>query len=413
MMGMSWHRSTHNAALVVLMTSIVLGSAGSARADVVTDWNQQVVTIGGPQIQRTLAMVHIAMFDAVNAIEGRYTPYLLLPPPPTGASAEAAAASAAHGVLVRLFPSQAQSLAAALAASLSGVGGSQSKSDGVAFGDLVALAIYQARLADNILAPGPIYIPGSDPGDYQLTTSTPPQPVNTNAPNWIPFALRSTSQFRPNGPARLRSVQYARDVKEVERLGALVNSERTADQDEIGRWHTEMAQFQFNRIARAEVANDCRDLVEHARLFALLNIAMADAVASVFEAKYTYRFWRPVTAIQHADVDGNVRTKADPTWAPFLPTPPHPEYPAAHAVVQTAAARVMKAYFGRKYRFETTSPTVPGVIRFYEDFDAFAAEGADARVFGGMHFRTSLEEGSRQGKRVANWVLKNFLLPLD
>jgi hypothetical protein len=396
-----------------IATAALAASAGMASADVVSTWNGHVVTIGGPAIQRTLAMVHIAMFDAVNAVEPRYTPYLRLPAPAAGTSAEAAAAGAAHGVLVRLFPNQAVLLGTALANSLAGVPDGPGKTSGVVYGDIVASLIYDARLADNILAPGPIFVPGSSPGDYQLTTSTPPQPVNTNAPNWIPFALRSASQFRPNGPAALSSVRYARDLDEVQRLGGAVSAERTMEQEESGRWHTEMAQFQFNRIARSETANDGRDLLEHARLFALLNIAMADAVTSVFDAKYSFAFWRPVTAIRNADIDGNDRTIADPAWAPFLPTPPHPEYPAAHAVVQRAGARVMKAYFGPHHAFATTSPTVAGIVRSYEDFDAFADEGSMARIIGGMHFRSSLDEGGRQGTQVANWVLSRVMLPLD
>jgi hypothetical protein len=398
---------------LALSLGITLGTVIPARADVVSTWNQQVVTMGGPQIQRTLAMVHIAMFDAVNAIEPRYTPYLQLPAPPLGTSAEAAAAAAAHGVLVRLFPGQSMLLAAALAASLANVPDGPGRTSGMEYGDAVASVVVHLRQIDDILAPGPLYVPGSNPGDYQLTTSTPPQPVNTNAPNWVPFALDSAAQFRPNGPAALSSLRYARDLDEVQRLGGALSAERTAEQELIGRWHTEQAQFQFNRIARAETANDGRDLLDHARLFALLNIALADATTSVFDAKYAFTFWRPVTAIRSADVDGNDRTAADPTWSPFLPTPPHPEYPAAHAVVQGAGARIMKAYFGPNYAFQTTSPTVAGVIRSYADFDAFAAEGASARIFGGMHFRGSLEEGGRQGTKVANWVLGHVLLPLE
>jgi hypothetical protein len=280
---------------------------------------------------------------------------------------------------------------------------------GVAYGDLVAQAIYDARVSDNILAPGPTYIPGTAPGNYQLTTPGPPQPVNTNAPNWVPFALRSASQFRPNGPDALRSARYARDLAEVQERGALAGSTRTADEDVIARWHTEQAQFQFNRIARAETPGDGRELIEHARLFALLNIALADATTSVFDAKYAFNWWRPVTAIRNADIDGNPATFADPAWAPFLATPPHPEYPAAHGVVQAAGARVMKAYFGPHYSFSTTAPAVPGTVRTYADFDSYAAEGELARILGGMHFRTSIKEGSRQGTRVANWVIDNYL----
>lgn len=396
---------------VTLAGSLGLLAATPARADVITDWNQHVITIGGPQIQRTLAMVHIAMFDAINAIAPQFTPYLSLPAAPPAASAEAAAASAARGVLVRLFPAQQATLDAFLAASLATVPDGPSETAGVAFGDLVAERIFVARLTDNILNPGPLYVAGTAPGDYQLTTPGPPQPVNTNAPNWVPFAMQSASQFRPNGPPALTSWRYATDLAEVQQRGALAGSNRTADEDIIARWHTEQAQFQFNRIARAEAPNDDRQLIDHARFFALLNIALADATTSVFDAKYAFNWWRPVTAIRQADVDGNPDTIVDPTWAPFLTTPPHPEYPAAHGVVQAAGARVMKAYFGPQYSFSTTAPAVPGAVRSYADFDAFVEEGRLARVLGGMHFRSSLEEGTRQGKQVGNWVIDHYLLP--
>ena len=398
--------------------AITLGLASSlavsatAHADVIATWNQQVVASGGPQTQRTFAMVQVAMFDAINAIEQRYTPYLALPAAPAGASAEAAAAAAAHGVLVRLFPSQQAALDALLAASLAPLAPGVDRDNGVQYGDVVAAAVFNARSNDNMLAAGPVYVTTGAPGDYQLTTPGPPQPVNSNAPNWLPFALESASQFRTNGPPSLTSVRYARDLFEVEMLGGSTSAIRTADQEQLGRWHTEQAQFQFNRIARAETANDGRDLLEHARLFALLNLAMADATTSVFDSKYTYRFWRPSTAIRNADSDGNDSTAGDGTWTPFLTTPPHPEYPAAHGAVQAAGSRVMKDYFGPHHPFTTTSPTVPNVTRVYEDFDAFTAEGMEARVIGGMHFRSSLEEGARQGKRVGNWVLSHYLLPL-
>lgn len=406
-MTSSW--CSRKTAVIFAAVSVLAGN--SARADVVTAWNQRVVTNGGPAIQRTLAMVHIAMFDAMNAIERDYRPYLRLKKPPRDASAEAAAASAAYGVLLRLFPSQQPALAATLAASLASVPDGPAEDDGVAFGDLVAQAVFDARLADNILVPGPLFVNGTEPGEYRLTTPGPPQPVNTGASNWVPFAMRDAWQFRPVGPPALTSALYARDLDETHRLGGASSAERTVDQEEFARWHTEMAQFQFNRIARAEVEHDGRSTLEHARLFALLNIAMADAVTAVFDAKYTYLFWRPSTAIRNADVDGNPDTLVDLTWSPFLTTPPHPEYPAAHGAVQGAGARVLTSYFGRHYAFQTTSPTVPGVTRSYGSFYDFAREGAAARIFGGMHFRNSLEVGSRQGRQVADWVLERYLRP--
>ena len=387
-------------------------ASGTARTDVVERWNEQAVATGGPAIERTLAMVHIAMFDAVNAIEPRYTPYLTLPAAPKVALAEASAASAAYGVLTRLFPDQRPALTMTLAKTLVAVPEGPGKAEGVHYGDLVAQAICKARLADNMSTPGPIFTWDSTPGRYQLTTPGPSQPANTNVVNWVPFALRSVAQFRPHGPPRLTSGTYARDFEEVRRLGGSTSSERTLEQEEIARWHSEQVPLQFNRLARAEAAKDGRDLLEHARLFALLNLALADALTSAFEAKYAYLSWRPVTAIQNADSDGNPHTSQDLAWAPFLLTPPAPEYPSAHSAMQSAGARVMTAYFGEPYAFHSTSSAVPGLTRSYQSFTAFRDEGALARILGGMNFRSAVEEGVRQGTNVADWVLEHYLLPL-
>ena len=406
---MKVRRSVLRLACLVLL--VTLSAAASAGADVITRWNEQVIALGGAS--RTLAMVHVAMFDAFNAIQPRYHPYLQLPAPPAGAIAEAAAASAAYGVLVRLLPGNVTQLNATLASSLASLPDGAGKTSGVRYGDIVASVMYQSRLADNMLIPGPTYSSTDLPGVYQITAPGPPQPVNTNAPNWIPFVLTSASQFRPAAPPALTSRRYADDLNETRAFGALASPYRSAVDDETAVWHTELAQFQMNRIAMAEVVTDGRDLLAHARLFALLNLALADAQTSVFDAKYAYLFWRPVTAIRNADLDHNARTDVDPGWSPFLTTPPHPEYPAAHGVIQTAATRVLQKYFGEHYGFDTTSPTVPGVTRHYDDFDAFTAEGGFARILGGMHFRNSVEVGHREGKSVANWILEHCLTPLS
>ena len=399
--------------MAAAISLVIVMAAAPVRADIVTDWNLHTFAAGGPQAPRTLAMVHLAMFDAINAIEPRYRPYLTLPAPPAGASAEAAAASAAHGVLVRLFPAQAASLLAALNASLAAIPDGQAETDGVAFGDLVAAALYNARLADNILTPGPFYVSSGEPGVYQITTPGPPQPVNTGAPTWVPFAMTSASQFRPGPPPGLTSIRYARDVNETKDWGGSVSAFRSAYDDETARWMTETSPPSLNRVARAEVTADGRGLLAHARLFALLNVAFADAATAVFDAKYTYLFWRPVTAIRNADLDDNDRTALDANWSPFVATPPHPEYPAAHGTFTTAGARVLERYFGQHYAFDATSPAVPGVTRTYESFDAFAEDAGLARIFGGMHYRNSIEVGQRQGTSVGNWVMGNVLQPLD
>ncbi len=393
--------------------AVVLLTGAPVRADVVTDWNQQVFASGGPQLQRTLAMMHLAMFDAMNAIDPRYRPYLDLPAPPAGADPEAAAAAAARGMLVRLFPAQAAALDAKLIASLANIPSGAGKTSGLQYGDLVAQVLYQARVNDNILVPGPVYINGTEPGVYQITTPGPPQPVNTGARDWVPFGLRGAAQFRPGPPPALTSVRYARDLNETKAFGDAASVVRTPSQSETANFFIEQSPFSLNRAARDEVASDGRGTMAHARLFALLNMAMADAVTSVFDAKYTYLRWRPVTAIRNAESDGNPRTEADPGWSSFVATPPHPEYPAAHGTVTTAGARVLTRYFGPHHEFLATSPNVPGAIRQYQSFDAFAIDAGEARIFGGMHVRTSIDVGQHQGKQVANWVLGHYLQPLS
>jgi hypothetical protein len=346
----------------------------------------------------------------VNSIERRYTKYLVLADAPHGTSPEAAAAAAGYGVLVRLLPAQQGAFQAKYDALLALVPDGPAKEDGIALGDAVAADIVAARADDHMLDPNPPYVPGTGPGVYQLTG---PPVVNTGAYRWVPFALAAISQFRPNGPVPVTHPQYIHDLEETAEFGKAASASRTGDQEITARWHVEMAQFGLNRVARAAVDSEGLPLVESARLFALLNLALADAVGAVFEAKYFYNYWRPVTAIRNADADGNDDTVGDPTWTPFLGTPPHPEYPAAHGTVSAAGAEVLKSVLGQHYGFETTSsaPGMAGIVRWFEDLDAFVADAGNARIYGGMHFRTSVVEGTRQGRKVAKWVLERYLLP--
>ena len=385
------------------MAFVWAGTPGAARADVVTDWNLITTQVAaGPALLRSLTMVHLAMFDAANAVTSRYTSYLAGVSYQPGSSAPAAAASAAHGVLVRLFPAQQIVLAAALNTSIADIADGPARSAGLALGDQVAAMLVAARLNDKILAPGPAYVPLGFLGAYQLTPPAFGQPVNTGAANWVPFALFSPSQFRFNGPLPLTHPKYEMDVEEVRTIGSAVSSVRTAEQSLIARWHVETAIPALNRIARAEASLRELDLTDRARLFALLNMTISDAGASAFEAKYFYQSWRPVTAIR----------LAEPTWTPFINTPPHPEYPAAHAVIGMAAAQALEAVFGQNYNFPTTSNSVPGATRTFESFNAWAVDGSMSRIYGGIHFRTAVEEGMKQGKQVGSWIAANYLLPL-
>lgn len=400
-------------ARVLIVCLAVMAFAMPARGDVVTDWNQTTLTLGGGGaiLSRSLAMVHIAMFDAVNSVTPGFHPYAIEVPGAAGASAEAAAASAAYRVLLLRSPAQKPALDAALAASLAAIPDGPAKEQGIAVGAAAAAAIVALRQSDGMQLPNPAYVPGSAPGDYQLTPPAFAPPVNTGAGNWLPFAMTSASQFRPNGPAGLDKKTYARDFEEVRALGSADPATRTPERNLQAQWHIEMAPFQVSRIARAAVVAKGLSLLDSARMFALLAIANMDGTISVFEAKYVFEFWRPVTAIRNADIDGNPDTERDPAWTPYLVTPPHPEYPSAHAVIQGAALGVLEGLLGPHYAFETTSATVPGVVRSFESLGAYVEDGKLARIYGGIHFRTAVEEGAKQGKKLGKWILETQLLP--
>jgi hypothetical protein len=356
------------------------------------------------------------MFDAVNSIERRYQPYAVTAPAAHGASSEAAAIQAAYRVLARRYPGALAALDAQLATSLAAIPDGPGKTAGRAVGDLVGNAIYDLRINDKINDPGPAYVPGSGPAAYQLTPPNFAQPVNTGVFSWIPFTLSQVSQFRPDGPYAIDSRRFARDYDETKTLGVAcpdpASCVRTPAQSQTALWHTEQADIQFNRIARGLTPTRGLGLLDEARLFALLNLALMDSSVAVFDAKYTYNFVRPVTAIRNGDADGNPRTEGDPAWSTNLITPPHPEYPAAHGAVQGAAGLVMNKLLGKHQGFDDTMPAVPGVTRHFDSFDDFTADGFVARIYGGMHFRTSLEVGRKLGRQVGKYVVQTQLQPL-
>lgn len=378
------------------------------RSDVVIQWNQQVLETAGDRNQHMLAIVHLAMFDAANAIDRRYASYLSLPPPPAGMSADAAAASAAHGVLVRLFPGEHDTLAAALRESLTEIADGRDQTTGIDYGDLVARRMCENRITQATLGSDDSPIAGTAPGDYQFTEPM-IRAATASALRWTPIVLESPSQFRPGPPPALSSTRYAHDLEEVRRVGG-ARTARTSNQTEIALWHTEDAAAQLNRLARSEAVLDGRGLVEHARLFAQLNVAIAEATLSAAEAQYVYRFWRPMTAIR--EVDFTARATQDRIWSPFVTTPLTPEYPADRVAVLSAAARVFDAYFGHAHPFRMTATTVPNVSRTYASFDAFAEESVLAGIFGGTQFRTSGDRGMEEGVSVGDWVLTHCLRPI-
>jgi len=394
-----------------------LASAPGVRADIVTDWNELTLAtqdaipgaIRTPPAGRALAMVHIAIFDSVNAIDRAYTPYVVGPLADPSASPEAATAAAAHEVLVNLYPSRQGNLDAAYTASLGLIPDGDSKTKGISVGESVAALILALRSGDGSAITLPYTLPPG-PGIYQ------PDPAALFVA-WgkvTPFALKSGSQFRAEGPPGLGSAEYATDYNEVKSLGALNSTTRTPDETEAALFWMPNIQIICNNIARIAAAAHHNSLLENARLFALLNLAGADTSIAVMDTKYTYNFWRPRDAIHAGDTDGNDQTIADPTWTPLTYIGVHPDYVSQHAAVGGAAAQVLASFFGTDdFSFRITTSTAPGgVFRSYASFSQAANENMNSRVWLGAHFRTACRHGLNQGKQVGNHVVHHFLQPI-
>jgi hypothetical protein len=395
---------------------------GVVRADVVTDWNRimgQTVLAAktSPLVTtRVVAIVHAAVFDAVNGIERRYTPIHVPPSAPPGASQRAAAIQAAYATLVALYPTQKDALDAQRTASFQAITDdgdfedSQSIARGIAWGQTVADAIIVWRNTDGFTPPPPPFLGGNAVGEWR---PTPPGFLPGAGPQFAtmtPWVIVAPDQFRPAGAAALASIQYAADFNEVKAIGSSTSTIRTAFQTEVALfWAGNTALF-WNRIAQTMAARNQTSLSENARLFAVLNLAMADAAIACWDGKYTYVFWRPITAIRLADTDGNPATDPDPNWTPLIVTPNFPEYPSGHATVSPAAAVVLQASFGDSGPFTLDSDVLPGVLHSFNSFAAAADEAFVARIYGGIHFRTSCRDGHQVGVAVGGYVVANVAL---
>jgi len=400
---------------VTVLTSLlaVLASVASADADVISDWNKKTVSVGakakaGVMQDRNIAIVHVAMFDAVNAIARRYTPYRVQLTAELTASPEAAAAAAAHFLLTRLYPDQTYDVEMLYRTSLATIPDGESKSQGIRLGEKVAAEIFAWRIKDGADAPNS-YRPFTAAGTYIPTML----PIGFSMATTTPFALTHSSQFRPVAPYSLQSAQWARDYNEVKRIGATKSAIRSKEQSDIARFWEFIGPDIYNPIVRQLGAAKRLDLTDNARLFALVAIATADAKFAFYDAKYTYHFWRPVTAIRNGDVDGNDATERDPTWEPSIVTPLHPEYPCGHCATAAAAAAVLETLFGDTVpTFTLISPTVPGMRRSFVRLSDYVAEVINARVYGGMHYRTSGEVGAAMGRRIGEYTVQNYLKPV-
>jgi hypothetical protein len=394
----------------IVATSVLLG-AGAARADAVTDWNEIMQMTVAPYNTiyqaRSSAIVQLAVFEAVNAIVGDYEPYLGCIAAPPWASPDAAAVAAAHRALVELYPGSAQRLDALRDWS------GRARRVGIEVGETAAAAMLALRMNDGSDAMVP-YTPGTDPGDWQPTPRPSLPPLPAFEPGWgrvTPFGIEDGAQFRSGPPPALHTRKYARDYDEVKRLGAETSTARPPDRTDVAKLYAVVGGAQlWNDVARQASAAQCKTLPENARNFALLAMALADGNIAVYDTKYHYNYWRPVTAINAGDTDGNKKTAPDPTWLPLIVTPPFPSYPSGHATTSNAARRVLERVYGKHdLDITVTSPMVPGVVKHYTAWEQITDDIDDARIYGGIHFRFDQEAGARLGRHVGTYILRHHL----
>lgn len=401
------------AATVAITTGLVMTHT-LARADAVTNWNRTAgdIIVGsglGPlPADRALAILHGAVYEAVNAITGRYPASgsgLIASP---GASVDAAIAAASRTTLAELAPHRKDAVEAAYQSALAAIENSPAKSKGISVGSEAAKMVLAMRADDGATAEEE-YRPHTSAGKYVPT-------VIPEAPHWLrikPWLMDSPSQFRPGPPPELTSELWTRDYNEVKMLGARHSKHRSAAQTEIARFWEEVMPPIYHGLVRSVAETPGRDVTRNARLFAAVTQATNDALIAVFDAKYHYGFWRPVTAIRNGDIDGNEATERDPSWVPFVETPMHPEYPCAHCIVSGAVGAVLQAEVGVGVlpTLTTTSKAAGGVTRNWETIDDFVREVANARIYDGVHYRNSGEIGTAMGKQIGELAVKKYLKP--
>jgi membrane-associated phospholipid phosphatase len=411
---------------LLLIIPGALARANETRATEIADWNaimfQALRAAGTSSIvtTRVAAIVQGAVFDAVNGIERRYTPVHVTRAAPGGASKRAAAVMAAYSTLVSLYPAQKPMLDQKLAASLAAIGNENEREHsmaiarGIEWGQTVAAEILDWRSTDGFTSAPPPFLGGTSPGEWR---PTPPAFAPGAVPQFAymrPWVIRSPSQFRPGGPPALGSTRYANDFNEVKLMGSATSATRTPEQTLYSQfWQSATANYLWNHVALTLAGQRQLSFSEQARLLAWLNMAIADGGIGVWDAKYHYSFWRPVTAIPLAASDTNPATTEDPNWTPLLVTPGFPEYPSAHSTVSSAAAKVLAHVFGQTASFAMTSdaPSMAGVVRLFGSFPEALAEVANARIFGGIHFRTATEDGLTQGTAIGTYVVEHALQP--
>ena len=376
-----------------LFLAIVALCTTAARADAVTDWNivsGEVIAeakIGTPPAVRVMAIVQTAAYQAVQAATQR------------GANIEAALAAAHRVTLAKLLPGQQVMVDTAYRGALGKMADSAAKFDGIADGEKAANAVLGTRADDGSATPE-TYRPHTTAGVYVPTAT----PAVTQWPQRKPWLMTNAAQFRPAAPPALTSDAWARDFNEVKAFGGRTSVRRSAEQTEVARFWDYSAPSIYYALVRSVASQPGRDIVRNARLFAAVAQAMDDGLIAVFDAKYHYKLWRPVTAIRNADLDGNETTVTDAGWTPLIDVPLHPEYPSAHSVLASALGTVLGAEIGAgpMPMLETSSPTAKGATRRYASVEALVQEVGDARIWGGIHYRTATDIGARMGRQVGD-----------
>jgi hypothetical protein len=389
----------------------MVGYMGDSRADVITDWEAKATEAASPAAlgEREAAIVNLAMFDAVNAIERRYQPYLVHLHPDGPVSSDAAAASAAATALALLHPQAANDFKSALAQYLMGVSAAAPAIEaGTRLGETVAQKMVESRATDGATAVDS-YQPKTTPGQYVPTTIM----TCSTWPNMRPFALAAPSQFRPGPPLSLKSREWAADYNEIKEFGSKSSAKRSAPQTETARFWLMVGPQAYHPLARQLVLARHLDTVDSARFMALFAVTLTDAYIAVFDAKYHYEFWRPVTAIRNSDFAVNPATERDATWQPIDSTPMHPEYPCAHCILSGAARTVLESLAAGQPMPELTltSATAPGVTHRWSNLEDFTQEVANARIWAGFHYRFSTRVGTALGRQVGQYVINHALQP--
>lgn len=399
-------RCVRTFALCLVGTSMA-GMPAAMAGDVVTDWGARAVAIGAEKqmpnsrFSRSLAMTHVAMFEAVNAIDRRYKPYKLDLAADKGASREAAAAVAAHDVLVSLFPDEKPKLELVLQASLAAID-NDAKTKGIELGKKAAAGIIALRAGDGSNTPES-YRPFTQAGVYVHTAI----PIESTSGMIRPWTMEKGSQFRPGPPPKLESEVWTRDVNEIRELGGINSKARTPEQTDIGRFWFLTGPKSYTPLVQQAAEVRKMDLVDCARLYALVSMATSDAFIAVFDAKYAHNFWRPITAIRNADLTANPATPRDASWSPLGGTPPHPEYPCAHCIVAAAVAEVLHRVAGDD--LGELSLTNAGVTRKWKRLEDYSNEVALARIYAGFHYRFSTETAKSMGRKIGELAVTTQL----